>query len=110
MMRIHYEQGPVGVSTIEDVVDSKGDPVPRDTATQDPVLTLSGSGTRNSVVFIFDNGDLLTPASVIDPGGTELHRNGHVGTPCVYCAGFSGGSGFAAVGGYRRRCCGPADN
>lgn len=69
-MDIHYEQAPTGVSTIDDVVDSKGDPVPRDTTTQDPVLTLSGSGTRNSVVFIFDNGDLLTPASVIDPGGT----------------------------------------
>ncbi len=63
-MDIHYEQAPAGISTIDQVVDSKGDPVPPDTTTEDTVLTLTGSGTASSIVFIFDNDVLLTPASV----------------------------------------------
>lgn len=69
-MDIHYEQAPTGISTIDQVVDSKGDPVPPDTITEDTVLTLSGRGTAGSLVFIFDSDVFLTTASVIAPGGT----------------------------------------
>ncbi|MDU8362609.1 hypothetical protein [Pseudomonas syringae group sp. J309-1] len=51
-------------SSITSVTDSQGDPVPPDTITQDTVLTLSGSGKASSIVFIFDDDVLLTPASV----------------------------------------------
>ncbi len=51
-------------SSITNVTDSQGVPVPPNTTTQDTVLTLTGSGTASSIVFIFDNDVLLTPASV----------------------------------------------
>ncbi|MDU8362610.1 hypothetical protein [Pseudomonas syringae group sp. J309-1] len=51
-------------SSITSVTDSQGDSVPPDTTTEDTVLTLTGSGTASSIVFIFDNDVLLTPASV----------------------------------------------
>lgn len=51
-------------SSIDEVIDSQGEPVPHNTTTEDTVLTLTGSGTASSIVFIFDNDVLLTPASV----------------------------------------------
>ncbi|MDU8360625.1 hypothetical protein [Pseudomonas syringae group sp. J309-1] len=51
-------------SSISNVVDSQGVTVPNGDTTSDTVLTLSGSGNPSSVVFIFDNGALLTTASV----------------------------------------------
>ncbi len=64
-MDIKLQSGPGPMaSAISNVVDSKGVDVPSGTTTADTVLTLSGSGTVNSVVFIYDNGALLTPASV----------------------------------------------
>ena len=51
-------------SSITAVVDSEGTLIPNNTPTEDPVLSLSGIGAASSVVFIFDNGELLTPASV----------------------------------------------
>jgi hypothetical protein len=52
------------VSGITNVKDSKGETVNNGGSTDDPLLTLSGGGTANSVVFVYDNGALLTPASV----------------------------------------------
>ncbi|MCQ2999644.1 hypothetical protein NLO98_07730 [Pseudomonas syringae] len=46
------------------VKDSKGVTVPKGSTTSDTVLTLTGIATRNTIVFIFDNGAILTPASV----------------------------------------------
>ncbi len=61
------------VSSITNVKDSKGAPVTNGESTDDPLLTVSGGGTANSVVFFYDNGDLLTTASVtIDDGTWEL--------------------------------------
>ncbi|MBC3950977.1 hypothetical protein [Pseudomonas folii] len=52
------------VSSITDVKDSKGKPVDNGESTDDPLLTVYGGGTASSVVFVYDNGDLLTTASV----------------------------------------------
>ena len=51
-------------SAITAVVGSEGTLIPSGTTTEDTVLTLSGIGAASSVVFIFDNGTLLTPASL----------------------------------------------
>jgi hypothetical protein len=51
-------------SNITDLKDSAGKPVANGGSTEDPRLTLSGAGTANSVVFVYDNGDLLATASV----------------------------------------------
>ncbi len=51
-------------ASITGVVDSLGNPVSNGGITQDTELTLSGSGTASSVIFIYDNGVLLTTASV----------------------------------------------
>ncbi|MBC3950978.1 hypothetical protein [Pseudomonas folii] len=52
------------VSSITDVKDSKGNPVDNGESTDDPLLTVYGGGTASSVVFVYDNGDLLTTVSV----------------------------------------------
>lgn len=49
---------------VTNVVDSQGNPVANGGTTEDTVLTLSGIGAANTVVFIFDNGALLASASV----------------------------------------------
>ncbi|WP_206194721.1 hypothetical protein, partial [Pseudomonas viridiflava] len=51
-------------ASITRVVDSLGNSIPNPGTTQDTVMTLSGSGTASSVIFIYDNGVLLTTASV----------------------------------------------
>ncbi len=51
-------------ASITRVVDSQGNSIPNPGTTQDTVMTLSGSGTASSVIFIYDNGVLLTTASV----------------------------------------------
>ncbi|WP_122663897.1 hypothetical protein [Pseudomonas viridiflava] len=51
-------------ASISRIVDSLGNTVLNGGTTQDTDLTLSGSGTASSVIFIYDNGVLLTTASV----------------------------------------------
>ncbi|MBC3950976.1 hypothetical protein [Pseudomonas folii] len=58
------------VSSITNVKDSKGNPVDNGESTDDPLLTVYGGGTASSVVFVYDNGDLLTTASVTIDDGT----------------------------------------
>ena len=53
---------------VTNVVDSRGDPVSNGGITEDTVLTLSGIGRANSVVYIYDSGVLLTTASVTTNG------------------------------------------
>ncbi len=51
-------------ASITCVVDSLGNSIPNPGTTQDTVLTLSGSGTADSVIFIYDSDLFLTTASV----------------------------------------------
>ncbi|WP_122663891.1 hypothetical protein [Pseudomonas viridiflava] len=51
-------------ASITRVVDSLGNSIPNPGTTQDTVLTVTGSGTASSVIFIYDSGVLLTTASV----------------------------------------------
>jgi len=63
--------GPLA-SAITKAVDSLGGDVPNGGTTADTVLTLSGTGTQHTVVYIFDNQTLLRTASVISLGTWEL--------------------------------------
>ena len=59
-------------SAITNVVDSLENPISNPGTTEDTVLTLSGIGAADSVVFIIDNGVLLTSASVTINGTWRL--------------------------------------
>ncbi len=64
-MDIQPQSNPERIAaSITRVVDNLGNTVPNGGTTQDTDLTLSGSGTANSVIFIFDSGVFLTTASV----------------------------------------------
>jgi len=63
--------GPLA-SAITKAVDSLGVDVPNGGTTADTVLTLSGTGTQHTVVYIFDSQTLLRTASVISLGTWEL--------------------------------------
>jgi len=66
-IQLQSTPGPLA-SAITSAVDSLGGDVPNGGTTADTVLTLSGTGTQHTVVYIFDNQTLLRTASVISLG------------------------------------------